>query len=238
MTGAPRTLRLVAGCGLGAVLLAAAIGSRLLPGSMIDQVNAVLIGIQSLGSVGVLAFVGIQILVAVSGLLPASLFGIAAGAVYGVSLGFGVAAFSTLTGAFIAFALSRSLLRPTIARLLQSRSRLQNFDAMLARDGWRFVFLLRLSPIMPFAVTSYVLGLSSIMLRDYSIGSLASLPSLLGYVFLGSLTTSGLTALSQGSSPLNWGLIGFGAIATGLITWRIGKLAALAGLMPGVPSLK
>ncbi|MDR3534623.1 MAG: VTT domain-containing protein [Rhodopila sp.] len=220
---------------MGAALLAAGIGSRFLPGSSIAQVEGILRSIQDVGSIGVLAFIGIQILVAVSGLLPASLFGLAAGAVYGVPLGFGIAAFSTMIGAFIAFMLSRSLLRPTIVRLLQSRSRLQNFDALLARDGWRFVCLLRLSPIMPFAVTSYALGLSSIMFRDYWLGSLAALPSLLGYVFIGSLTTTGLAAISQGSSPLKWGLVGLGIVATALITWRIGKLAMLAGLTPAAP---
>lgn len=232
MSGSSRTPRILAGCGLGLVLLAAAVGSRLLPGSVVGQLETILHAIQGLGSVGIVVFIAVQVLVAISGLLPASLFGIAAGAVYGVSLGFAIAAFSTMSGAFIAFILSRSLLRPTIARMLQNRAKLQNFDAMLARDGWRFVFLLRLSPVMPFAVTSYALGLSSITLRDYWVGSLAALPSLLGYVFMGSLTTTGLAVISQGSSPLKWGLVGLGIVATGLITWRIGKLAMLAGLTP------
>lgn len=191
-----------------------------------------------MGSIGVIAFIGIQILVSISGVLPASLLGIAAGAVYGVAFGFGIAAFSTMIGAVVAFLLSRSLLRPTIARLIQRRSRLQNFDAMLARDGWRFVFLLRLSPIMPFAVTSYALGLSSISFRDYWKGSLASLPSLLGYVLMGSLTTTGIAAISQGMDPLKWALIGLGIVATGIITWRIGKLAVLAGLTPTTPLVR
>jgi uncharacterized membrane protein YdjX (TVP38/TMEM64 family) len=226
---------MIAGYVLAATLLAVTIGSRFLPGSAIAQLEGILHGIQELGLIGVVAFIGIQILVAISGLLPASLLGIAAGAVYGVTLGFGIAACSTMVGAIIAFLLSRSLLQPGIARVIRGRSRLQNFDAMLARDGWRVVFLLRLSPVMPFAVTSYALGLSSIAFRDYWIGSLAALPSLLGYVFIGSLTTTGLAAVSQGSGPLKWGLIGLGIVATGLITWRIGKLAMLAGLTPAAP---
>jgi uncharacterized membrane protein YdjX (TVP38/TMEM64 family) len=207
----------------------------LIPGSTAAQVQELLAIIHGLGLVGFLAFVTLQILVAISGLLPASLLGIAAGAVYGVAFGFGIAAFSTMTGALVAFSLSRSLLRPTITRLMQSRSKLQNFDATLARDGWRFVFLLRLSPIMPFAVTSYALGLSSIAFRDYWIGSLAALPSLLGYVFVGWLTTTGVTAISEGLDPLKWALIALGIVATALITWRIGKLAMLAGLTHPTP---
>src|SRR5271166_6000545 len=41
----------------------------------------------------------------------------------------------------------------------------------------RALSLLRLSPVMPFSVTSYMLGLSSIDLRSYTIGTLASLPA-------------------------------------------------------------
>jgi uncharacterized membrane protein YdjX (TVP38/TMEM64 family) len=192
--------------------------------------------VQGLGTGGVAAFVLIQILIAISGVVPASLIGIGSGVVYGVAAGFGIATLSTMTGATLAFLLSRSLLRPIIAGLIERRSRLQNFDSMLARDGWRFVFLLRLSPIMPFAVTSYALGISSIGFRHYLIGCLASLPSLLGYVFIGSLTTTGVAAISHGSSPLKWALVGLGIVATALVTWRIGKIAALAGFARPYPT--
>ncbi len=221
------TLRVIACLALAAALLAGVAGARLVPGS-VAYTQAVLGAVQALGIVGILAFLAVQIIVAFSGLLPASLIGITAGMIYGVSLGFLLACCSTIIGAFVAFSLSRSLLRPTITRLLSSRSRLNNFDAMLARDGWRFVFLMRLSPIMPFAATSYALGLSSIRLQDYWLGSLASLPSLLGYVFIGSLTTTGLSAISRGTSPLQWTLLGIGLVATAVITLRIGKLARLA----------
>lgn len=229
-----RIFRVVVCIVIAAALFAGVAGSRLFPASG-TYAHGILRAIQELGSAGILAFLAIQTVVAFSGLLPASLIGITAGMIYGWSLGFTLACCSTVVGAFIAFSLSRSLLRPTIARVLSSRSRLHNFDALLARDGWRFVFLMRLSPVMPFAATSYALGLSSISLRDYWIGSLASLPSLLGYVFIGSLATTGLSAISRGTGPLQWALLGLGIIATAIITLRIGTLARLA-LASGVPS--
>jgi uncharacterized membrane protein YdjX (TVP38/TMEM64 family) len=229
--------RILIGCGLAAVLVAAMVASRFLGPASVDALESLLEQVRSLGPAGPLGLILIQILVALSGVLPASLIGVVSGAVYGIVAGFGVAAVSTMCGAVIAFLLSRSLLRPLIARLIERRSRLRNFDAMLARDGWRFVFLLRLSPIMPFAVTSYALGLSSIGLRGYLIGCLASLPSLLGYVVIGALTKSGLASLSQGPDPFKWALIGVGIIATGLATWRIGRIAALAGLTRPMPAV-
>lgn len=217
-------LRVIACLGLGALLLAGIVSTRLFPGAL-PYLEQSLHSIQRLGSAGIVVFLAIQTVIAFSGILPASLIGVTAGAIYGLSLGFVLASASTVTGGFIAFALSRSLLRPTIFRLLATRSRLHNFDAMLARDGWRFVFLMRLSPVMPFAATSYALGLSSISPRDFWIGSLASLPSLLGYVLIGSLATTGLSAISLDTSQLQWALLALGIVATGLITVRIGKMA-------------
>jgi uncharacterized membrane protein YdjX (TVP38/TMEM64 family) len=232
LTKSPSLFRLLAGglCGLG--IVGAAIASRFMPGLNIDHVESSLRYVEGLGPLGVLVFAAVQTFVAIIGLVPASLIGIAAGAIYGVAIGFGISAVSTLTGAAIAFGLSRSLLRPFIAKLLERRTRLRSFDSILADDGWKIVLLLRVSPVMPFAATSYALGLSSISIRHYLLGSLAALPALLGYVVLGSLTTVGLNALSQGSGLLQWALLGVGILATALITWRIGKLAVLAGLSP------
>jgi uncharacterized membrane protein YdjX (TVP38/TMEM64 family) len=230
------TFRVLVGCTLGVVLLGAMIGSRFMGGASLDGLERLLENVRNLGPTGPLGLILIQILVALSGVLPASLIGIVSGAIYGIAAGFGIATISTMCGAVIAFLLARSLLRPFITQLIERRSRLRNFDTMLARDGWRFVFLLRLSPIMPFAVTSYALGLSSIGLRPYLIGCLASLPSLLGYVIIGSLTKTGLTTISQGADPFKWVLIVVGIIATALATWRIGRLAALAGLARPLPA--
>jgi uncharacterized membrane protein YdjX (TVP38/TMEM64 family) len=55
-----------------------------------------------------------------------------------------------------------------VERLAALRPRLRNLDALIARDGWKLVCLLRVSPIMPFSATSLALGLSPIGLRDYN----------------------------------------------------------------------
>jgi uncharacterized membrane protein YdjX (TVP38/TMEM64 family) len=55
---------------------------------------------------------------------------------------------------------------------------------------------------MPFSVTNYMLGLSSIDLRSYIIGMLASLPALFGYVFIDTLADASLSAWRTGADPL------------------------------------
>src|SRR5271163_3512737 len=109
-----------------------------------------------------------------------------------------------MAGALPAFAVSRSLFRDVVARRLASQHNLAQFDALLARNGWRIVLLLRISPIMPFAATSYALGISSVGLFDYIVGTVASLPALFGYLFIGALADAGLSAWAERALPLQW----------------------------------
>jgi uncharacterized membrane protein YdjX (TVP38/TMEM64 family) len=150
--------------------------------------------VRGLGVRGAVVFAIIQILVAVSGILPASLLGVAAGSIYGLVSGFLLAAASTLAGALLSFFFGRYLFRAAVERLAARRPRLRNLDARIAQDGWKLVCLLRVSPIMPFSATSLALGLSAVSLRDYAIGTLASLPALFGYVFIGTLADTSLSA--------------------------------------------
>ncbi len=195
------------------------------PGLLIARMDAGLQTVRDLGGAGRALFAAVQVLVAVSGILPASMLGVAAGVLYGLPAGFAVSGVTTLAGAVLAFALSRSVLRPAVAKFLARRSRLRALDGMVAKDGWRMACLLRVSPVMPFAATSYALGLSSIGLRDYVIGTLAAMPALFGYVLLGTLAGSGVAVWSS-SNPLGGWMLAFGAIATLVLTLRVGQLVA------------
>ena len=194
--------------------------------------------LRGLGFRGALLYAALQICIVVTGILPASLLGIAAGTMYGLVPGFLLAATSTSAGALLSFWLSRSLFRPAVESLVARRWRLRDLDALIARDSWKLVCLLRVSPIMPFSVTSFVLGLSSVGLRNYVIGTLASLPALCGYVFIGALADTGLSTWGTGAGPVRWGLLGIGALATLLLICRFGQIAAkLVLAMPTVDDL-
>jgi uncharacterized membrane protein YdjX (TVP38/TMEM64 family) len=83
-----------------------------------------------------------------------------------------------------------------------------------------------LSPIMPFAATSHMLGLSAISFRDDCIGTLGSLPALLGYVAIGNLVGASVQASTSGAGLIRLGLLGAGVLATGIVTLRIGRIVA------------
>ena len=235
--GATTRLRLAAGALLLLCLVGALVVSRLGLSTATRWAQDTTEWAASAGPAGWALFAAAQALVAMVGIVPASLLGLAAGGVYGVGLGFVLAALGTMAGGWFAFTLARSLLRPWVERMLARRvnSRLTQLDAAVARDGWRFVCLLRISPVMPFALTSYALGLSEISGRDYLLGTLASLPALAGYVAVGALAHYGLLSATGGvqSGPFGWVLLVVGIAATAALVLRSGTLLARCGLLPG-----
>jgi uncharacterized membrane protein YdjX (TVP38/TMEM64 family) len=220
----------VAAVGLIGLILLGIVVAWVSPDRAISTAERLMHVVRGLGARGAVVFAIIQILVAVSGILPASLLGVAAGSIYGLVSGFLLAAASTLAGALLSFFFSRSLFRATIERLAARRPRLRNLDARIARDGWKLVCLLRVSPIMPFSATSLALGLSAVSLRDYAIGTFASLPALCGYVFIGTLADTSLSAWATGASTVRLVLLGIGVLATLVLILRLGQIAMKLGL--------
>jgi uncharacterized membrane protein YdjX (TVP38/TMEM64 family) len=210
-----RRLRLIAALAVVVLLYAAQhfCGQHGWPQAIGGIVGRVTNAGQGLLRLGWAGFLVVQVIIAISGFLPASLVGVSAGAAYGLTLGFATAALSTLTGAVVAFLLSRSLLRPFIERKLRGLPHLASLDGEIRNQGWRLVCLLRLSPVMPFAATSYALGLSSIAFGEYLLGSLASLPSLLGYVAAGMLVRTGMSTWHDGQNLIRLASLGIGVLS-------------------------
>ncbi|MDO8651546.1 MAG: VTT domain-containing protein [Undibacterium sp.] len=211
---------IVAAC-LFSLMLTGLILARISPDIIIREGERLINEIRSLGVQGLILFASLQIIAAVSGIFPASLLVVAAGAIYGISAGFLLSAITVMTGADLAFQLSRSLFRQSIFRWMSRHSKFRILEQLIAQDGWKLVCLLRISPVMPFSATSYLLGLSQISHRDYVLGTLASLPALFGYVLMGALTDAGLSVWMQGKSPIRMTLLVVGGIATIALTIRL-----------------
>jgi uncharacterized membrane protein YdjX (TVP38/TMEM64 family) len=89
--------------GLVGLIVFGTVAAWLSPERVIGAAEELMHALRSLGFRGVFVFGALQMLVAVSGILPASLLGVAAGAIYGLVPGFFVAAGSTLAGAILSF---------------------------------------------------------------------------------------------------------------------------------------
>ncbi|WP_162561130.1 TVP38/TMEM64 family protein [Methylobacterium terrae] len=189
------------------------------PGDVIAWLSALC---ERQGAAGPALLVAAQALIAASGVLPASLLGIAAGTLLGIGPGFAAAAAGTMAGALLSFWIGRALLRGRRPGFPAGGRWAMALDRSVAAEGWRLVGLMRLSPVMPFAPTSYALSLSSVRLADYLIGTLAVLPALLAYVMLGAL---GRTALAGEAEWLRGGVLVLGLGATVLLLRKLKRLA-------------
>ncbi len=234
MTSSERK-RLALGAALGTFLVlciaAGTIGARLQPGGMQALLARFIAFEHAHAEASWLIAFAIQLLAALCGVLPASIPAIAAGLLYGVPQGFALAAAAVLLGAILAFGASRSVFRPWVMRAIARSPRAQRLDAAVAREGWRLVCLLRISPVMPFALTSYALGLTSLSTATYMLGTLMSLPPLLGYVALGRLARRGFSLFgttqpaSASGRLLDLALVGLGVAGTLLLILLLGRLA-------------
>ncbi|QEH96632.1 TVP38/TMEM64 family protein [Gluconobacter thailandicus] len=166
----------------------------------------------------------LQTVVALCGVLPASIGAIVSGMVFGIRDGFILSGVATIIGALGAFYLSRAVFREQIQGLLARRRFLLMLDQMALDQGWKIVCLLRLSPVLPFAITSYALGLTTITVRDYLVGTMASLPALLGYVVMGHLAENEVSNATHGSmSWVHFIMTTLAVLATVLLVWQFGR---------------
>jgi uncharacterized membrane protein YdjX (TVP38/TMEM64 family) len=116
--------------------------------------------------------------------LPAAVFTLAAGALFGVTEGLVVVEAGASVGAVIGFWLARVLGRDFVARV--SGASIEWLDERFARRGVLAVLAVRLLPVLPFAAVNYVSGLTSIRFRDYLAGTAVGiLPAAAAYVVLG-----------------------------------------------------
>lgn len=144
-------------------------------------------------------------------LVPVWIFALAAGAVFGFGWGLVAAMLGSWLGALAAFVLARHVLRRPLDRAARRNAAFKAIDSAVAKEGWKMVALLRMSPVVPAGVKSYFLGLTRVKLSQHAAASAAGMfPLILLKVYIGAV---GRDALSEGG-PLNWALLGAGVAAT------------------------
>jgi uncharacterized membrane protein YdjX (TVP38/TMEM64 family) len=131
-------------------------------------------------------FFALLVLAFLTSIFPASLFGVLGGMLFGVATGFALCSAALIAAALIAFVFARYFFRSASRKIAAKFLDLDRLEARLAKHGWRYALMIRASPIAPFGITSYGLGLMPITLRDYLLTTLAALPFLLVCVYFGS----------------------------------------------------
>ncbi len=167
----------------------------------------------------VIAYVGVVLL-----MLPAFLMTMAGGAVFGVVKGSALVLLAATLGGLGAFLLGRTLLRNQVARRVAAHPTLSAVDRVIGEDGLRLMFLLRLSPVVPFVLSNYALGVTRVKTRDFVFAMPGMLPIIASYAAFGAAGTSA----ANGKGALPTPVLALGVLATvvlGLLFARIAQRA-------------
>jgi len=212
----------------GLLVVGLIIASRFLPiGDWLKSFNDWVAG---LGVFGIVVFVAVYIAAAVL-FLPGSVLTLGAGFAFGVAKGFLAVSIGSTLGAAASFLIARHFARDAISRKFGSNAGFASVDRAVGREGAKIVFLLRLSPVFPFNVLNYLLGLTSVRFWPYVAASWAGmLPGTLLYVYLGYAGKAGLDAASGGASDntLKYVYLAAGLVATLIVTIYVTRIARRA----------
>jgi uncharacterized membrane protein YdjX (TVP38/TMEM64 family) len=195
--------------------------------------------ISGLGSLGPLIFIVLYIVVCVL-MLPGFILTLGAGVLFGVIKGSIAVSIGSTLGATCAFLVGRYLARNWVTGKISANVKFKAIDQAVARQGWKIVFLTRLSPVFPYNLLNYAYGLTGVSLKHYFFASwVGMMPVTVMYVYIGSLAGD-LAKLSAGErthTTGEWVMYGVGLLATLAVTVFVTRIAkkALTTTIPPEP---
>ncbi len=192
--------------------------------------ESVLPGIRDLGVIAPIAFMLVYVVATVA-FLPGSVITLAGGAIFGLVKGSLYVFFGATIGAIMAFLIGRYLARGWISSKIAGNEKFSAVDKAVGKEGFKIVLLTRLSPVFPFNLLNYGMGVTGVSLKDYAIASIGMIPGTVMYVYFGSLGNIN-TICNGGGADANliaqWAIRIIGLIATVAVTLYVTKIARKA----------
>ncbi len=188
---------------------------------------------RGMGAAGILVFAALYAVATVFA-VPGSALSLIAGGAFGVAAGTLAVWLGATTGLALAFLAARRIARDRVAKWLAGKPSFAAVDRAVAREGWKIVFLTRLTPVLPFTVLNYSYGLTGVGFPAYLIASaIGILPGSLLYIYLGSSVAE--TVAGQ-ADRLELAFRTLGLAAAILVTVLITRIARRALREAGVAS--
>lgn len=164
--------------------------------------------------------------------IPGSILTLAAGAIFGIVEGVALVFAGAVLGSTAAFVVGRYLARDWVERRTRGDPRFDALDRSIGRQGLRLVLLLRLTPVMPYNLLNYALGLTRVRLLHYVAGAVGMLPGTLLYVYSGRVAGDVAMAVG-GADPVVRGagyyaVLALGLVATAVLTIMVTRMARAA----------
>jgi len=184
--------------------------------------------VQGLGAAGPVVMILVYVAATVL-LIPGSALTIAAGTLFGLRTGFLVVFLGANLGALCAFLLARTFLRDRVVWWAESRPKFRALDRAIGQQGFKMIFLSRLSPAFPFTLLNYLLGLTAVRTGAYVLANLfGMLPGAFLYVYIGAAARDAIAG-PDGTTDIYQRLLKYvGLLATGAVVVIITRIARKA----------
>lgn len=164
--------------------------------------------------IGFVAYFSVVLVFCGLALMATNAIGIVGGWAFGVYLGLAILMAGIVGAAFISFLIHRRIVGDKLPEITGKHPKAQAiYEALVEQGFWRaatIIFLVRLSVIMPFALTNFLLASAKVPWPSYLLGTLfGMLPRSGAVVFAG----AGLSELNFDDPSQNW-IIALGIAAT------------------------
>jgi uncharacterized membrane protein YdjX (TVP38/TMEM64 family) len=198
--------------------------------SLAPRLLALIADIDHFGAAAPVVFILIYA-VGIVALVPSTVLTLAAGALFGIVHGLIYAFIGATLGSTCAFLLGRHGARRLVERRLAEMPKFAAVERAAAVEGRRIVFLLRLSPVVPFNFLNYALGLTTISVWDFMLAGFGSLPGELIYTYWGRVSGEALALAEEATAPRNasyYAFLAAGLVATLVATALVTRAARRA----------
>jgi len=161
-------------------------------------------------------------------LLPGGLLSIGGGFFFGLWWGFLIVLVGNVSGAAIAFLISRRLGRRWLKQKLLRNPTMEALEPAVAREGWKIILLSQLHPLFPTSLLNYLYGLTRIRFRTCMLWvAIGQAPGLFLYAYIGTLGQLGLNLVRGTSHPraAEYVVWGGGFIISTAVLLGLGRIA-------------
>ncbi|MGZ8427597.1 MAG: FAD-containing oxidoreductase, partial [Candidatus Binatia bacterium] len=185
--------------------------------------------VQSLGAIGPVVVVLAYVLCTVL-FVPGSAITIGSGTLFGLSTGFIVVVLGANLGALCSFLLARSFLREKVTSWASANPKFRSLDQAIGKQGFKMVLLTRLSPVFPFVLLNYLLGLTAVRTPAYVLANLIGmLPATFLFVYIGAAARDALAGQVDASAGFYQTLLKYvGLAATVAVVVFVTRIARKA----------
>jgi len=185
--------------------------------------------VSQMGVAGIFIFVVVYAVATVL-LAPGSILTIGAGFAFGLWKGFLAVSAGATIGASLAFLIARFIARDKLEAIARRNEKFRKIDNAIAREGTKLIFLLRLSPVMPFNLSNYFYGLTGVRFWPYVVASwIGMMPGTFLYVYIGAASKAAVAAAAGGEAVKHswqyWTFLSVGFFATIIVTIWVTKIA-------------